>query len=68
MKRPAHRGPFCVRGARQRSAAAFTDGSTWAFLVGAAMILVASLVIWIVLDVKHAELATDGPEAAVHVG
>lgn len=45
----------------------FTDGATTAFLVGAGMMLVASLVVWIFLDVKHAELATDGPEG-VHVG
>ena len=28
------------------------------------MMLAASLVVWIFLDVKHEELATDGPEAA----
>ena len=31
------------------------------------MMLLASLVVWIFLDVKHEELATDGPEG-VHVG
>ena len=31
------------------------------------MMLLASLVTWIFLNVKHEELATDGPEA-VHVG
>lgn len=45
----------------------FADGATTAFLVGAAMILVGSLVIWLFLDVKHEELATDAPEG-VHVG
>ena len=45
----------------------FTDGATTAFLVGAIMMLVASLIIWIFLDVKHEELATDGPEG-VHAG
>ena len=30
--------------------------------------LAASLVVWAFLDVKHQELATDGPEAPVHVG
>ncbi len=45
----------------------FTEGATHAFLVGSAMILLASLVVWIFLDVKHTELATDGPEG-VHVG
>ena len=32
------------------------------------MILLGSLVVWLFLDVKHDELATDGPEAGVHVG
>ena len=45
----------------------FTDGATSAFLVGSFMMLAASAVIWIFLDVKHTELATDGPEG-VHVG
>ena len=45
----------------------FTEGSTVAFLVGAGMMLAASLIVWLFLDVKHAELATDGPEV-VHVG
>jgi MFS family permease len=39
----------------------FTDGATTAFLVGTGMMLVASLIVWAFLDVKHAELATDGP-------
>ncbi len=42
--------------------ATFTDGATAAFLVGAGMMLAASLVVWIFLNVKHTELATDGPE------
>lgn len=47
----------------------FTDGATAAFLVGSAMILVGSLIVWLFLDVKHEELATDGPEGApVHLG
>ena len=45
----------------------FTEGATTAFLVGAAMMLAASVVVWVFLNVKHTELATDGPEA-VHVG
>jgi len=49
--------------------ATFTEGATNAFLIGSVMMLAASVVIWLFLDVKHAELATDGPEAApVHVG
>jgi hypothetical protein len=47
---------------------AYTDGATNAFLVGSAMILLGSLIVWVFLDVKHEELATDGPEAGVHVG
>lgn len=43
----------------------FTDGATTAFLFGTGMMLVASLVVWFFLDVKHAELATDGPPAVV---
>ena len=49
--------------------ASFTEGATNAFLVGAMTMLAASAVIWLFLDVKHEELATDGPEGApVHVG
>lgn len=40
----------------------FADGATSAFLVGAGMALLGSLVIWVFLNVKHTELATDGPE------
>lgn len=39
--------------------AAFTEGATNAFLTGAFMIWVGSLVVWIFLDVKHEEMATD---------
>jgi len=47
----------------------FTAGATDAFLFGAGLMLVASLVTWVFLTVKHDELATDGPEGApVHVG
>jgi EmrB/QacA subfamily drug resistance transporter len=49
-------------------AATFPSGATHAFLVGSAMMLAASAVVWIFLDVKHTELATDGPEGGVHVG
>lgn len=45
----------------------FTEGATSAFLVGSLMMLAASAIVWIFLDVKHTELATDGPEG-VHVG
>ncbi|WP_257424997.1 MFS transporter [Nocardioides carbamazepini] len=47
--------------------AAFADGATHAFLVGAFMIWGTSLVIWLLLNVKHTELAGDVPEG-VHVG
>ena len=44
--------------------ATFTDGAAAAFLTGSAMILLASAVVWTFLNVKHTELATDGPEVA----
>jgi EmrB/QacA subfamily drug resistance transporter len=46
----------------------FTEGSTDAFLLGAGLMLIASVVTWAFLNVKHQELATDGPEAPVHIG
>jgi EmrB/QacA subfamily drug resistance transporter len=45
----------------------FTEASTVAFLAAAAMMLLASLVIWAFLHVPHAELATDRQDDA-HVG
>ena len=46
----------------------FTEGATNAFFVGSLMMLAASAVVWIFLNVKHTELATDGPDGApVHV-
>jgi EmrB/QacA subfamily drug resistance transporter len=46
--------------------AAFTAGGTNAFLTGAFMIWAASLIVWIFLDVKHEEMATDElPEGIV---
>ena len=39
----------------------FLEGATHAFLVGSMMMLAASAIIWTFLDVKHTELATDGP-------
>jgi predicted MFS family arabinose efflux permease len=47
--------------------ATFTEGATHAFMIASLMMLAASLVVWIFLDVKHEELATDGPEAATVV-
>jgi EmrB/QacA subfamily drug resistance transporter len=46
----------------------FAAGASDAFLLGSGLMLVASLVTWAFLNVKHQELATDGPEAPVHVG
>ncbi len=40
----------------------FTEGATDAFLLASGLMIVASLVTWIFLNVKHEELATDGPE------
>ncbi len=45
----------------------FTEGATAAFLLAAGLMVTASLVTWIFLNVKHQELATDGPEVAVGV-
>jgi EmrB/QacA subfamily drug resistance transporter len=44
----------------------FADGATHAFLVGSLMMLAASAIVWIFLDVRHEELATD--EAPEGVG
>ncbi len=47
----------------------FAEGSTQAFLLGTGLMLAASLVVWVFLDVDRHELATDGPGGApVHVG
>ncbi len=60
--------PGTEKGARFLEAAyfqsTFTEGATHAFLIASLMMLAASLVVWIFLDVKHEELATDGPEVA----
>ncbi|RYE78138.1 MAG: MFS transporter, partial [Myxococcales bacterium] len=53
------------------SLGAFTEGATKAFLTGSGMMLVASAIVWIFLDVSHQEMAGDAdehPEAGVHVG
>lgn len=47
--------------------AAYTEGATNAFLTGAFMIWVGSLVVWIFLDAKHEDMATDDSPEAVHV-
>ena len=39
--------------------ASFTEGATHAFLIGSLMMVLASVVVWVFLDVKHEELATD---------
>ncbi len=44
--------------------ASFTEGATHAFLIGSLMMLLASAVVWVFLDVKHDELASDGPPVA----
>jgi len=45
----------------------FTEGATHAFLLASILMLAASAVTWVFLNVKHDELATDGPEV-VHAG
>jgi hypothetical protein len=42
--------------------AGFAEGATHAFLAGSIMMLVASAIVWIFLDVPHEQLATDGPD------
>ncbi|HEY3530583.1 MAG TPA: MFS transporter [Nocardioides sp.] len=47
----------------------FSTGATHAFLVGVFLMLAGSAIVWLFLDVKHEELATDAPEReSVHVG
>ena len=48
--------------------AAYTEGATHAFLTGAFMIWVGSLIVWVFLDVKHEEMATDDAPEGVVVG
>ncbi|WP_107767690.1 MFS transporter [Nocardioides terrigena] len=50
------------------SLGAFTEGATMAFATGAIMMLAASAIVWIFLDVKHEELATEDAPEGVHVG
>ena len=45
----------------------FTEGATAAFLLAAGLMVIASLVTWIFLNVKHQELATDGPQEGVAI-
>ena len=46
--------------------AAYTEGATHAFLTGAFMMWLGSVIVWIFLDVKHEEMATDeAPEGVV---
>ena len=45
----------------------FTEGATMAFLVGSLMMVGASALVWLLLDVKHTELATDEAPEAVPV-
>jgi EmrB/QacA subfamily drug resistance transporter len=45
----------------------FPSGASMAMFVGTFMMVGASVVVWLFLNVKHTELATDGPEG-VHAG
>ena len=62
------RGDFEQLVGRLSGLGAFTEGATNAFLVGSLMMLAASALVWLFLDVKHTELATDAPPEGVHVG
>jgi len=46
----------------------FPTGATHAFMVGVFLMLAGSAIVWIFVDVKHEELATDAPELGVHAG
>jgi EmrB/QacA subfamily drug resistance transporter len=48
--------------------AAFANGATHAFIVGAFMMWAASVIVWIFLNVKHEELATDDAPEGVAIG
>lgn len=45
----------------------FTEGATMAFFVGSLMMLAASAIVWIFLDVKHEELASESAPEGVGV-
>lgn len=45
----------------------FAEGATNAFLVGSVMLLAASAIVWLFLDVKHEELASDDAPEGVGV-
>jgi hypothetical protein len=40
----------------------FPSGAAAAFFFGTFLMLAGSVIVWLFLDVKHEELATDGPE------
>ena len=47
----------------------FTDAATTSFVFGACLMLLGSIIVWVFLNVKHEELAEDGPGGhPVHVG
>jgi hypothetical protein len=52
---------------QQTYVAAFSFGATHAFLVGAFMMWAASAIVWIFLNVKHEEMATDAAPEGVAV-
>ncbi|MCP3422521.1 MFS transporter [Nocardioides pinisoli] len=45
----------------------FTEGATMAFFVGSLMMLAASAIVWVFLDVKHEELASESAPEGVGV-
>lgn len=46
----------------------FPAGAEAAFFFGTFLMLAGSVIVWLFLDVKHEELATDGPEGGAHMG
>jgi MFS family permease len=49
------------------SLGSFTEGATMAFLVGSLMMVAASAIVWLFLDVRHEELATESAPEGVGV-
>ena len=49
------------------SLGAFTEGATMAFFVGSLMMIAASAIVWLFLDVEHEELATETAPEGVGV-
>ena len=58
-QRPPHRASTRTQLGQLAALGAFTEGASMAFFVGSFMMIAASAIVWIFLDVKHEELATE---------